>query len=116
MGDLPTQLRHNALQLVKGNPFIWKIFLSNPESAFVKRLTDDTLHFLETEYSDLISQCKSRKISNHAEHYFTYQFLLHGMLRILKCWVDNGCQESVDKMESIIGKLNKTVITTLWHD
>lgn len=115
MGSTPSRLRKQALLTIKENPSFFQIFLTDRNNRFLKRLLQSTYSFMNNEYIPL----SDREAINPTglsdfEKESVILYILHGSISVVRCWLENGCKESVDEIDHILSMIGRSVTRLFW--
>lgn len=115
MKDTPSRLRQQALTAIRNNPEFYRLILADPNNRFLTRLTKDTYTFLSDEYVPLADREALFPMDLRPfEKECAIQYLLHGSISVMQLWLENGCKETVDEIDQVLSKLNRSVVRIFW--
>lgn len=115
MKDTPSRLRQQALTAIRNNPEFYRLILAGPNNRFLTRLTNDTYTFLSDEYVPMADQEALFPMDLRPfEKECAIQYLLHGSISVMQLWLENGCKETVDEIDQVLSKLNRSVVRIFW--
>lgn len=115
MKDTPSRLRQQALTAIRNNPEFYRLILAGPNNRFLTRLTKDTYTFLSDEYVPMADQEALFPMDLRPfEKECAIQYLLHGSISVMQLWLENGCKETVDEIDQVLSKLNRSVVRIFW--
>lgn len=115
MKDTPSRLRQQALTAIRNNPEFYRLILAGPNNRFLTRLTNDTYTFLSDEYVPMADQEALFPMDLRPfEKECAIQYLLHGSISMMQLWLENGCKETVDEIDQVLSKLNRSVVRIFW--
>lgn len=115
MKDTPSRLRQQALTAIRNNPEFYRLILAGPNNRFLTRLTKDTYTFLSDEYVPMADREALFPMDLRPfEKECAIQYLLHGSISVMQLWLENGCKETVDEIDQVLSKLNRSVVRIFW--
>ena len=81
--------------IYENQTFYKEFFRSHIESPYIKSV-------IAEGYEETLSFMKDNKEFSENNFHYSFQYMLHGILGVLREWLDNGCIEPPDEFTNII--------------